>query len=571
VDGSSDARFYLLVVQGGSSSMFHLPQTGVVEIGRALDADLVVQDGAASRRHAKIMTNDGIARVIDLGSYNGTYVNGERVEGSRPIASGDVISIGEVTLILHGSRKQPAGHPVLDPMQLRQRLEEELERATRYQRPLSVVALGWRAAMRAEMAAIVADQVRLSDLVGWGGETQLIVVLPEVDADVGNTTARMLVEVASVKAQESKAGLASCPSDGCDADTLLASARAALTAAKPGQLLTAADTARTIQLGERSVVVADPAMSRLFALIERLAQSDLPILILGETGSGKENAAYGVHVGSPRAKGPFVVINCAAIPETLVESELFGHDKGAFSGATSAKPGKLEAASNGTVFLDEIGELPLAVQAKLLRALENKKITRLGEVREREVDVRFVAATNRNLEQEVKAGKFRQDLFFRLGAATVVLPPLRDRPREIPLLARTFLEQACTRLTRDPMTLSPSAMQRLAGYNWPGNVRELRNVMEYLAAAVQTDVIEPWDLPGQLGDVAAAESEQAPVDSGAERRKSFKPIADEVRDLERKRMQEALEAAGGVQRRAAELIGMPLRTFVMKLKQYGLR
>ena len=550
--------------------MFHLPSTGVVEIGRALDADLVVQDAAASRRHAKIMTNEGVARLVDLGSYNGTYVNGERIEGSRPIASGDVISIGEVTLILHGSRRPAAGHPVLDPMQLRQRLDEELERATRYQRPLSVVALGWRTAKRDEIAHTVAEQVRLSDLVGWGGDAQLIVVLPEVGADVADTTARMLVEVASVKAQDAKAGIASCPGDGCDTDVLLASARAALTAAKPAQLLTAADTARTIQLGDRSVVVADPAMIRLFALIERLAQSDLPILILGETGSGKENAAYGVHVGSPRAKGPFVVINCAAIPETLVESELFGYDKGAFSGATAAKPGKLEAASGGTVFLDEIGELPLAVQAKLLRALENKKITRLGEVKEREVDVRFVAATNRNVEQEVKAGKFRQDLFFRLGAATVVLPPLRDRPREIPLLSRTFLEQACARLGREPMTLSPAAMQRLAGYNWPGNVRELRNVMEFVAAAVQGDAIEPWDLPGSLGEVTA-DVESAPVDPTAERRVSFKPIADEVRELERKRMQEALEASGGVQRRAAELIGMPLRTFVMKLKQYGLR
>src|SRR5262249_36621956 len=294
--------------------------------------------------------------------------------------------------------------------------------------------------------------------------------------------------------------------------------------------------------------------------IQRLAQSELPILILGETGSGKENAAWAVHFWSPRAKGPFVVINCAAIPETLVESELFGHEKGAFSGATATKPGKLEAASGGTVFLDEIGELPLAVQAKLLRSLENKRITRLGDVREREVDVRFVAATNRNLEQEAKVGKFRQDLFFRLGAATVVLPPLRDRPREIPLLASTFLAQACQRAGRDPMALSPAAMQRLAGYNWPGNVRELRNRMEDVAAAVQDETVEQWDLPGQLG---GGDGEAGPPqnDPAAERPASFKPIADEVRDLERRRMTEALEAAGGVQRRAAELIGMPLRTF----------
>src|SRR5262245_25304099 len=207
VDSGSDERFYLLVVHGGSSSMFHLPQTGVVEIGRALDADLCVQDGAASRKHAKIMCNDGVARLVDLGSYNGTYVNGERIEGSRPIVSGDVISIGEVTLILHGARRPQSRHPVLDPTQLRQRLEEELERAPRYQRQVSGLALALGAARQAEreeIAKILADQLRLSDLVGWGGEAQLVVVLPEVDTDVANTTARMLVEVSSVKAQEAK-------------------------------------------------------------------------------------------------------------------------------------------------------------------------------------------------------------------------------------------------------------------------------------------------------------------------------------------------------------------------------
>jgi len=334
----------------------------------------------------------------------------------------------------------------------------------------------------------------------------------------------------------------------------------------------AAAAAREVKLGDRTIIVADPAMMRLFDLIGRLATSDLPVLILGETGAGKEGAALAVHHGSRRANGPFVTLNCAAIAETLVESELFGHDKGAFTGAVSAKAGKLETANGGTLFLDEIGELPPGVQAKLLRALEQKKITRVGDVREREVDLRVVAATNRALDDEVKAGRFRQDLYFRLGAATVVLPPLRDRRREIPIMARRFLADACALAGREPPELSAATLQKLAVYGWPGNVRELRNVIEYVAATVDDDRIEPWHLPDKVAgvEVTAAVEAAAAIGGLAPAGKSFRPLADELRALERARMIESLEAAGGVQRRAAELIGMPLRTFVMKVKQYGI-
>jgi DNA-binding NtrC family response regulator len=623
-------RFYLLVVQGGSSSMFHLPRTGVVVVGRALDADLCLQDTAASRRHAKIMTAEGEARVVDLGSYNGTYVNGERIEGSRTMTSGDVISIGEATLILHAGSKQAAGHPVVDLGQLRQRLEEEIERAMRYQRPLTVaeILVGKSGADREQLARTATAQLRLIDIVGWMAEGRLVVVIPELAGDAVAPTADLVLEAVARIAPEVRIGLATCPADGCDSDTLLAAARSAAAAAKPRGIAAAVDAARRIQLGDRAITVADPAMARLFDLIQRLASSDLPILVQGETGAGKENAAFAVHAWSPRAKAPFVALNCAAIPESLVESELFGYEKGAFSGATGAKPGRLEAADGGTVFLDEVGEVPLAVQAKLLRALEAKRVTRLGDVREREIDIRIVAATNRNLEEEVRGGRFRQDLFFRLGAATVVLPPLRERPREIPILARTFLAEACTKSGREPPMLSPASMHKLATYGWPGNVRELKHVMEYVAAATAEDVIEPWDLPEKVGGGTEAEAAaptvpplesaaaamlgvspssisisgamgsrpvaggvaevgapsqpgeepgRAPTDGparpgpGTLPPRSFRPVAEEIRALERKRMTEALEAAGGVQRRAAELIGMPLRTFVLKLKQYGIQ
>jgi DNA-binding NtrC family response regulator len=227
------------------------------------------------------------------------------------------------------------------------------------------------------------------------------------------------------------------------------------------------------------------------------------------------------------------------------------------------------------VFLDEVAELPLAIQAKLLRALETRKITRLGETRERPIDVRLVAATNRPLDAEADAGRFRRDLYFRLSGATVILPPLRDRRGELPLLAREFLRQASARANRPPMELTPAAMQALLAHDWPGNVRELRNVIDYVAAAAPDAMVEPYDLPERLGGAAAettgptaavvappAPTEPAPT--------TFRPINDELRDLERRRMAEALVAAGGVKSKAAALIDMPIRTFTLKVKQYKL-
>ena len=331
------------------------------------------------------------------------------------------------------------------------------------------------------------------------------------------------------------------------------------------------DAVRYIELGTRRVIVAEPAMTRVFSLLERLAHSLLPVLISGETGVGKENAAYAVHHWSQRT-GEFIAVNCAALgPESLVESELFGHDKGAFTDAVVAKPGLFESAAGGTIFLDEIGELPISIQAKLLRALEVKRIMRLGESKERPIDVRIVAATNRSLDDEVKSGRFRQDLYFRLSGATVMLAPLRDRRGEIAMLARAFLAEACTRANRAPMAITSEAMQMLLSYAWPGNVRELKNTIEYVTAVAPDDRVEPTDLPERLAAACRTSSSPCappPVTAAAET--AFRPIAEELRQLERTRMAQALAAADGVRTRAAQLIEMPLRTFTLKLKQYNL-
>src|SRR5262249_46551991 len=237
------------------------------------------------------------------------------------------------------------------------------------------------------------------------------------------------------------------------------------------------------------VVVEDEAMRQLHRLGAMVAQGNINVLITGETGTGKEILARSLHRQSPRASAPFVGINCAALPETLFESELFGYERGAFTGATQPKSGLLESANGGTVFLDEIGELPLAGQAKLLRAIEQREVTRVGGLQSRPIDVRFVAATNRRLEDRVAAGEFREDPFYRPNAVTLSGPPLRERTREIVPLARRFLAEARSALRRPDVGIDPTAIDCLIRHPWPGNVRQLRNVMERAALLCVGDLV----------------------------------------------------------------------------------
>jgi two-component system, NtrC family, response regulator AtoC len=569
---------YLLVLEGESSWRYPLPASGVVLVGRDAEADLRLRDDSISRRHARLILNGNEIRIVDLDSANGTLVNGRRVSNSHPLVSGDVATLGSVVLVLRTHARPTQARRTLELEAFLVRLREEVERALRYGRPLTVLALALPEPQPRHQALdeACAKELGPAEAAAWLDASHLVVMLPESSVEPGEVGLGEQAEALSAAAPGARLGYAVCPTDGCDAETLLAAARAATAVATPGQARAAEDSATRLTLGERSMLVADPAMLQLYALIRRLAASDLPVLVSGETGVGKENAAFAVHHWSRRTEGPFITLNCAAMPEGLVESELFGHEKGAFTGAAAAKAGILESANGGTVFLDEVGELPLAVQAKFLRALESKRITRVGDVRERPIDIRLVAATHRDLELEVKEGRFRQDLYFRLSAATVVLPPLRERPREIPLLARSFLAQACKALGRREMTMAADTLQVLSRYGWPGNVRELRNLMDYAAAAVPEDVLEPHHLPARVtGSASKEESEpsaspapEALPAAGAPR--SFQPLAEEIRELERRRMEEALQAADGVQSRAAALIGMPIRTFSFKLKQLGI-
>ena len=277
------------------------------------------------------------------------------------------------------------------------------------------------------------------------------------------------------------------------------------------------DEGLPITLATPSIPRAGEAMRRVHELAERAAAGTINVLIAGETGVGKELLAETVHRASPRRGGPYVCLNCAALSETLLESELFGHERGAFTGAVQAKLGLLETAGRGTLFLDEVGELPLATQAKLLRVIETREVARLGSVRPQRIDVRFIAATNRDLEAEVARGAFRADLYYRLNGITLTIPPLRSRLEEIRPLAETFLRQICRDLGRQPPLLPPVSVAHLEAYGWPGNIRELKNVIERAVLLCEGPVLEPQHMPLERSPSPRARSCPPRRRSGAHR------------------------------------------------------
>jgi len=319
------------------------------------------------------------------------------------------------------------------------------------------------------------------------------------------------------------------------------------------------------QIRQRSLIGSGSAMQRVYELIGQVAETKANVLISGESGTGKELVARAIHAASDRRERPFVALNCGAIPENLLESELFGHVKGAFTGAVQNKEGLFETADSGTLFLDEVGELPPSLQVKLLRAIQERAIRRVGGTNDRRVDVRILAATNRRLEDEVAAGRFREDLYYRLNVIQIALPPLRERPEDVPLLVQHFVEKYARELGKEIGGASEEAMRRLLDHSYPGNVRELENVIERAVALSRGGTIEVDSLPPSLL--------RPPADGAA--RSSILPteganLDNLVNDYERGLLLEALERAGGVKKRAAKLLGVSFRSFRYRLQKLGL-
>jgi transcriptional regulator with PAS, ATPase and Fis domain len=300
------------------------------------------------------------------------------------------------------------------------------------------------------------------------------------------------------------------------------------------------------------------AMRGLLSLIKRVAPTESTVLILGESGTGKELVATSIYENSLRKDKPFIKLNCAAIPEELLESELFGHEKGAFTGATKFKPGKFDMAHKGTIFLDEIGDMPLSLQAKILRIIQEKEFYRVGGSRTIRVDVRFVASTNKNLDKMVQEGEFREDLYFRLNVFTLHLPPLRERKEDIPLLVDYFLQK----LTK-PVEISSVALQMLMAYTWPGNIRELQNTIESAAVIAENGFVEPAQLPGKITGAFNGNSAEFRLPTNAS-------LDDRLREIEKSMIIEALRKTGGIQVRATELLGINQRSLWHRIKKHGI-
>jgi DNA-binding NtrC family response regulator len=325
-----------------------------------------------------------------------------------------------------------------------------------------------------------------------------------------------------------------------------------------------------VRRGAPQLVGEDPSLRKVFASLERAAATDTTVLLEGESGTGKELFARSLHALSPRLDAPFVAINCAAIPDTLLETELFGHEKGAFTGAVARKPGKFEMAHRGTLFLDEIGDLPLALQAKILRALEERRFERVGGTASVQVDVRLVAATNRGLRAAVAARRFREDLYFRLSVFPITVPPLRDRANDIPLLARYFVERFCREMKKKPIALSPAALEQLVSYRWPGNVRELQNCIERAIILADEDAILPrhLNLSSKLLEPAAE-----PVNPLADLDLTG-TLAEATRRalsvVEKVKIEQVLKEADDNKGRAAELLQISYKMLLAKLKEHRL-
>ena len=411
--------------------------------------------------------------------------------------------------------------------------------------------------------ALVLSDLRLPDGDGFG----VLRLSKEIDADVPVIvmTAYGSIEDAVAAMKEGAMDFLAKP---VDPDHLLLLVQRALEQRRivTENLLLKEELA--VRRGAPQLVGDDAGLRKVFAGLQRAATTDTTVLLEGESGTGKELFARSLHALSPRAEQPFVAINCAAIPETLLETELFGHEKGAFTGAVARKPGKFEMAHRGTLFLDEIGDLPLTLQAKILRALEEKRFERVGGTASVQVDVRLVAATNKGLRAAVAARRFREDLFFRLSVFPITVPPLRERTGDIPVLARYFVDRFCRDLKKKSLVLSPEALQRLQEYRWPGNVRELQNCIERAVILAEGDTILPRHLNLSFVDATPAEAAPSPwaqIDLSGTLNEVTRRVTAEV---ERLKIEQTLRESDNNKGRAAELLGVSYKTLLAKLKEH---
>jgi DNA-binding NtrC family response regulator len=537
-----------LIVAGEGGVFAHpLPARGRVAIGRGDANDVQIDHALISREHAILWVGPAL-EIEDLGSRNGIKVGGQRMasKSRSALSLGQVVELGATMLIVQAIGAPPRSQRLSTHAHFEARLDEMCSRA-RSGTSFSILRVHTSNALD---PAVIEEVLAGAGFCAVYARGEYELLLADADHERGEAARKEIaIELGE---HEVRIGIATFPSDGRSADALLE--RACATLRRPS-------TRRSIA-SEAEPIVLDPAMRDLYRVGERVAQGAISVLILGETGAGKEVFAEALHRMSPRRESSFVRINCAALAESLLESELFGFEKGAFTGATRAKPGLIEMADGGTLMLDEIGEMPPETQAKMLRVLEQRQVMRVGGLEPKDVDVRFLAATNRDLEAEVIEGRFRRDLFFRLAGVTLMIPPLRERKLEIGRLSERFLEKACADLGRGKMTIVPRAMSMLAEYSWPGNIRELKNAIERAVLLAVGDEIAPEHLP--------LDKMTIPWTAPSARTELSPPSSSKEETEERRRIQEALEQCGGNQTRAAKVLGIGRRTLTAKLTKYGM-
>ncbi len=572
-------------------------------LGRDDGNTLKLLDETTSRRHAKIENLDGRFMLFDLGSNNGSIVNGEKVK-ERLLRDGDQIQLGKTLIVFEDEGQRGKTVVVADEgpaIRVESTLETTSHRAIEESKDPkeSYERLKKLYEITALLNSSLDPRTLAEGLVGLlleslGADTVAVVL--EGAEPLGRTRgSRGQVEISHAVLERArhdrKALLVSCAVDDpglakresvvkerissmiCAPlirgerwmgalyvdlrkskrkftdDELAFATAAAHQAALAFENAEKYSRAVAAAPGDAKILGEDPVFRDALLLAEKAAATDATVLILGESGTGKELVARLVHDRSPRRGGPFVAINCAALVETLLESELFGHEKGAFTGAVKMTPGKFEIANGGTVFLDEIGELSPGLQAKLLRVLQEKTFYRVGGTRAITADARIVAATNRELARAVKEGKFREDLYYRLSVVAVTIPPLRARKADVATLARSFVERLGAKLKKPKLALSKRAVDALTSYSWPGNVRELENVLER-AAILSDDAIDSVMLPQ-----GEARVDEMPINLDA---------------MEKICIERALRKTGGKKGEAAELLGISWPTLNKKIRDYGI-
>jgi two-component system, NtrC family, response regulator AtoC len=569
------AAFHLLIMGPDLFLAQALPKSGNLTIGRADNADIRITDPLASRLHARLHVGDGgLFEIEDIGSINRTKVRDVALEHGERVAvlPGEAVTIGSTILMVQETRMAARNRRVWPHTHFEARIEEECARANETRTPFAIIRLAVESNQPAgTIADTISPALRTSDMLALFGPSDYEIFLPATSPDLGSAINKDLIGRLRAVSIVARTGIACHPRDGQTPEALVA---------RSSERLRGHETAAPIA----GVIVEDPRMRRVYGLANSAAKGSISILVVGETGVGKDVMANEIHRLSPRAKAPFVTLNCAALSESLLESELFGHEKGAFTGATETKPGILETAPGGTVFLDEIGEMPAKLQAKLLRVIETREIQRVGSLKTRPIDVRFVAATNRDLEADIAEGKFRRDLFYRLNGITLHLPPLRERRPEILPLVRSFLARFAKEGDRSAPDVSPEAARLLENYPWPGNVREVRNVVERALLLCEGSEILPEHLPIEsmaansitFAVVApAAPPALAPVAGSLDAGRPTAPVgvvpsgAAGAEEDEKTRILRVLAECAGSQTRAAKVLGIARSTLIARLDEYG--